>query len=526
MKKFKSAMIAALSGVMLFSSCSFLASGVQAKTPSTASETNNPELLSYPRDAYEFSAGEMLNVYALNSSSDYNVDTEYFVKHRLDITNQNAIPVRSYQTNGTLTYSTTNSDFWSDGTINAVDASNILALEGHVNGIASLPEVFWPSVSNDIQWSLAKALNIANTDITVETEAVYQKIAGVAGAEQELVTVISSATGGPTAQTDAALLNYTTLDRRVYIEKYKEAHPDKTDAEIAQIFADAKCLPTQLTGRATATTKDGVKYRLALATDNKFYLIGPKEEQEEPTKEFKTTLDYSSKEQGKMDGSTYLPPYYANEEKNAKKDLDVTAIIKSTTTEEIVKTNGVELTADGKANSEGWFYKDITDKTVIAKVYKFDDYDNTKFNGAVSETVKLTGAQGGEDTQKPSIKWTFRLISKTEKENADGSVTVTLTYNLPVDPDSIPEGWSAVYDEDGKTIHSITKTIKKGEDYDKDVTVSRNGDKDDKVTTHVKKTWEKLSPVLPQTGAFTAVIVVIVAGAAVFAITRYRKMSL
>lgn len=523
MKKFKSAMIAALSGVMLFSSCTFLASGVQAKTPSTASETDNPELLSYPRDAYEFSAGEMLNVYALNQSSNYNVDTEYFVKHRLDITGENAIQVRAYTNEGNLTYSSASSDYWSDGRINAVDASNILVLEAHVNGIAELPERTWPDSAKDLQWTLAKALNLNKEDVTVETETIYQKIAGFT--DEEKKTVISSATG-VTAANNATLLEFTTLDRNVYIAKYKERNSDKTDEQIAEIFENAKALPTQETVRAKVTTKDGVVYRLALANDNKFYLVGPKEEQEEPTKEFKTTLDYSSKEQGKMDGSTYLPPYYANEEKNAKKDLDATAIIKSTTTEEIVKVNGVELTADGKANSEGWFYKDVTDKTVIAKVYKFDDYDNTKFNGAVSETVKLTGAQGGEDTQKPSIRWTFRLIDKSEKENADGSITVTLTYNLPVDPDSIPDDWSPVYDEDGKTIHAITKTIKKGEDYNKDVTVKRNGDIDEKVTTNVKKTWEKLSPVLPQTGAFTAALVVIVAGVAVFAITRYRKMSL
>lgn len=518
MKKFKSAMIAALSGVMLFSSCSFLASGVQAKTASTASETNNPELISYPRDAYEFSAVEMLNVYALNSSSDYNVNTDYYVKHRLDVTGKNAVPLRSYNDDGTELNSSADVDKWSDGRINAVDASNILALEGHVNGIADLPERFWPEVANDIQWSLAKALNLNKADITVEAEAIYQKIEGVTDAEKK--TVISSTTG-VTSANNAALLEYTTLDRSVYITKYKETHPDKTDEEIAEIFENSKALPTQETVRATATTKDGVVYRMALGTDNKFYLVGPDKEQTES--EFKTTLDYASEEKGKMDGDTYLPPYYANEEKNAKKDLDATAFIRSVTREAIVETNGVALTADGKANSEGWYYPETADKSVIAKVYPFEKYDNTEFNGAVKETVKLVGAEGGEDTQKPSIRWTFRLINKDTKENADGSVTVTLTYNLPVDKDSIPEGWSPVYDKDGKTIHSITKTIKKGEDYDKDVTVKRNGEIDEKVTTHVKQVWEKLSPTLPQTGAFSVVLVVLVAGIAGFAITRFRK---
>ena len=108
----------------------------------------------------------------------------------------------------------------------------------------------------------------------------------------------------------------------------------------------------------------------------------------------------------------------------------------------------------------------------------------------VKETVKLTGAEGGEDTQEPSIKWTFRRVLVEEKENEDESVTVTITYNLPVDEDSIPDDWSPVYDEDGKTIHKIQKTIKKGEDYEKDVTVKQNGT-DSTVTTPVKKVWPK-----------------------------------
>ena len=522
MKKFKSAMIAALSGVMLFSSCSFLASGVKAADETTTPSTDNPYLVSYPRDAFEFSAQEMLHVYALNSSVDTteNYIKTFYLKHRMDLTGKKAIPVRSYEENGSYTNTSANVDKWSDGKIDAVDASNILALGSHVNGIDELPEVFWPEPVTDIEWSLAKALNISREDVTLESQVIYQKIEGLEGAENELNIKISSTTG-PTAQTDAAVLNYTTLDRKLFIANYKKLHDDKTDEEIAEKFANDKARPTQMTVKVSVLTKSGDEYRMVVGNDNKFYLISTKAPEEN---EFKTTLEYTSKEQGKMDGDTYLPPYYTNEEKNAKKDLDATAIIKSKTKEEIVKTNGVELTADGKANSEGWYYPDVTDKTVIAKVYPFDKYDNTKDNGAVKETVKLTGAEGGEDSQSPSIRWTFRLINREDKENSDGSLTVTLTYNLPVDPESIPEGWSPIYDEDGETIHKITKTIKKGENYDKDVTVERNGPINEKVTTHVKKQWEKLSPTLPQTGIFSVVLVVIVAGAAIFAITRYRKM--
>lgn len=518
MKNFKSVMIAALSGVMLFSSCSFLATEVKALETTSETNTDNPYIVSYPRDKFEFSAQEMLHVYALNSSENYGSD--FNVRYRMDVTGKDVVALRTFNDNGELS-ANAEIDKWSDGKVDAVDASNILALGAHINGIGELPEYLWPTPSNDIQWSLARALNIAKDDVTVQSEAIYQRIEGLEGAEQELNTLISSTTG-PTAANDAAVMNYTSLDRRLYIKIYKARHPgEKEDEELAEEFEGKKALPSQMTVRVTATTKSGDVYKMVLGTDNKFYLLNTKEPED---KTFKTTLDYSSKEKGKMDGDTYLPPYYANEEKDAKKDLDVTAIIRSKTTETIVKTNEVALTEDGKANSQGWYYPDTADKTVIAKVYPFDKYDNTEFNGAVQETVKLTGADGGEDTQKPSIRWTFRLINKDTKENPDGSITITLTYNLPVDPDSIPSDWEPVYDKDGKTIHAITKTIKKGEDYDKDVTVKRNGPIDEKVTTNVKKNWDKLSPVLPQTGAFSVILVVLVAGIIVFAITRIRKI--
>ena len=118
--------------------------------------------------------------------------------------------------------------------------------------------------------------------------------------------------------------------------------------------------------------------------------------------------------------------------------------------------------------------------------------------------------------------------NKSRKGNDDGSVTVTITYNLPVDPESIPADWKPVYDKDGKTIHAIEKTIKKGEDYEKDVIVKQNGT-DATVTTPVKKIWPKdnsqADTVIPQTGVFTIILAVIIIGATVFAITRYRKIN-
>ncbi len=236
---------------------------------------------------------------------------------------------------------------------------------------------------------------------------------------------------------------------------------------------------------------------------------------------FNTLMEYvSNSKTTPDDGKTFLPQYHDNDVD--KKDLDVTVRIKSRTDEDIVSTNGVELTSDGKPNSEGWYYPDTNDKKVIAKDYPFDKYDNTKDNGKVKETVKLVGAEGGEDTQTPSIEWTFRRKSVKEKTNANGSVTVTITFNLPIDTSKIPDGWSPVYDEDGVTCHKIEKTIKKGEDYDADVPVKQNGT-DATVITHVTKKWQPA--IIPQTGETLAIVVVSIIILLGIAGVSYRKFK-
>ena len=82
-------------------------------------------------------------------------------------------------------------------------------------------------------------------------------------------------------------------------------------------------------------------------------------------------------------------------------------------------------------------------------------------------------------------------------------------------------------DADGKTVHKIRKTIKQGEDYDKDVTVKRNGPIDEKVTTPVKKIWDKkVSPVPhPQTGekSVMAIVALVSIGVAGIAFVALKK---
>ena len=226
---------------------------------------------------------------------------------------------------------------------------------------------------------------------------------------------------------------------------------------------------------------------------------------------------------GKMatDGVTYLPPYYEND--IDKKDADVTVKIKSKTTETIVATNSVALTSDNvktNPNSEGWYYPDVNDKKVIAKDYPFDKYDNTTYNGYIQETVSLTGGKGNTSSQTPTIKWTFRRKNIDRKEYTDGSTTVVITYNLPIDTTKIPEGWTAIYDEDGKTSHKISRTFPAGENYDKDVPVKQNGF-DETVITHVTV---KSPTVIAKAGQSMAIAGVILA-VVVVALNRYFKFN-
>lgn len=312
---------------------------------------------------------------------------------------------------------------------------------------------------------------------------------------------------------DAIITNKQKGDETVVVNDEDIWHQAVEENDYATISIDA-ILPDETT------------YKLVIGENDKWvrnWLL-EKVEASKPVADFNTTIEYDCKTddntKGKMsdDGKIYLPPYYDND--NNKKDADAVATIKSTTDETIVKTNGVALTdsnVKGNPNSEGWYYPDINNKKVIAKDYPFDNYDNTTYNGIVSEKVDLTGGEGGKSSQEPSIKWTFRRKIKEQVEKDDGTTVVTITYNLPVEESSIELGWSPIYDNDGKTIHKITRTFKKGEKYDKDVTVKQNGTGVPN-TTHVT-----VKPkVLPATGQSTTLIFVILF-IAVIAITRYFK---
>ena len=205
----------------------------------------------------------------------------------------------------------------------------------------------------------------------------------------------------------------------------------------------------------------------------------------------------------------YKPNYDKN---NIKRDADVTAIIKSTNGDNIATVNGKTLDSTGKANEDGWYYPDVNDKTTIAKLYPFSKYDNSTDNGMVTEKVELGNEEGLKSNQTVSIKWPFRIIDKTydpkDITQDTEKVTVTITTNLPMDPDKIPNGWTIVPDTDN---HKITKTYTRGENINEDITVYQNktGDTDN---TDVTINWggQKSPSVLPKTGEGITVLAIIV----------------
>lgn len=273
-----------------------------------------------------------------------------------------------------------------------------------------------------------------------------------------------------------------------------------------------------------------LKYNLVLGKDTNglnWYFV--------PETELLTKLDYTAKigeksVGGQLINNVYSPNY---DKEQVKKDADVTATITSINDYklDILETNGVALKTDGKANSEGWYYPDVEDKTVIAKLYPFEDYNNLKDNGMVKEDVKLTGEYGTEDTQTVNIKWPFRIIEviyNPEKITKDtDKVTVTIITNLPMEEDALPDGWKFTGDELGKTQHSIYKEYsKKDKNQTENVIVTANERPTDKDDTDIKVDFPDDTQTpnkIPQAGS-TSIIVVAIIVVGGYAFIKYRKL--
>lgn len=143
----------------------------------------------------------------------------------------------------------------------------------------------------------------------------------------------------------------------------------------------------------------------------------------------------------------------------------------------------------------------------------------TKVKRKASEKVNVVGENGGESQENPNIEWTFRRKIKEQTKKDDGSIVITITYNLPIDETKVPEGWSMIRDDDG-AVRKITRTFKKNESYENDVPVYQNGTGKE-VKTSVKLT----APVISKTGETTFFIIVAILVASAVAVITKRKIK-
>lgn len=492
MKKSKFKVLTAIAAIITMISSMFAFCGKSYAATADYDEVFKTTL-ALAQNIYEHSPQEWLRLYALSSTDEGRATGITTVRYHVDATKGYLVPVRTYNEDGSREFENDNADAYCDCIADGRDATSLLTLSELSTTTTSIE----PEESeihrelSSVRYSLIdglkerEGLTLTPADLKIKLDIIVPDIPD------------HDITGGTvTAYSDRELTDADKQKLQAFEEIYTE------------LGQKARKL------KLTVTVPDGRAFALVTGNDHNFYLMDPN------YVGFDTAISYSSTEEGKLESGTYYVPYTENDVN--KKDLDVTAKITSKTDENIAYINDVALNADGTPNSEKWFYPDVNDKKVIARVYPFDEYDNTTYNGYVPRVqVKLTGDKNGVSYQTPSIEWTFRRKVITETENPDGSVTVVIEYNLPVDKSSIPSDWEPIYDEDGATIHKIKRTIKKGEDYDKDVTVKRNGS-DDKVTTHVTKKWNLKK--IPQAGepAFVVAIGAIIVIAVV--ITR-RKLS-
>ena len=393
-----------------------------------------------------------------------------------------------------------------------------------------------------IKENLADRLSIEESDITENVKVVLPKVSDLN---------LESKTFNYTVKNGKVQLSQAEVDEiydqiREYTEVLANAElwnrlPENDEGERRSFTSPALVSVTAVIGGDSEYK--GSEYRLCIGESGEYVniwcLIRTKEpEVKDP--EFKTSLEYTAIIDGKVletkaANGTYYPPYDKN---NVEKDADVTATIRSKTGNDIVLVDGIEPGKDkDNPNKDGWYYVDENDKKVIAKVYPFDDYDNLEYNGIVpSKEVTLTTTDEKDgvaltDKQTISIEWPFRIIAKTQDPetvtNDTKKVRVEITTNLPIEEEKLPDGWKFTSDDEGKTQHRVYREFEKGEDYDKDVVLTRNNgtDTDDR---QVKVKWDNTQANKPhaQSGETMAMIIsgaVVLLAVAVVSYKKYRK---
>lgn len=531
-------MVSLITAIIIMASCFVMLFTNEVQAAAVYSPSN--KIKAPTSSPYEFSAQEYMELSAIRAQSTTN-DT--VLPYRLDLTGKDAILIHQYDEN----YQVMTSNHFGDGRINDIEASTVLCFEFGVNNAdnttsnSQARSAIWYSHVKHLACSIAAAEDgIDRNDVVLKVTVTTPQIVIDDLTIERKQYEINTATG----ITDEVMegIEQARLDNISVFEKLNGTPYDPEGESFA---------PQQIVTVTATTTKNNATYRMAIATDDNWYMI--KEDDSEDDLEFETELTYSAKvgtvDVGyTMDNGTCLPKYDKN---NAKKDADVTAIISSKNDLPILTVDGEAVGADiNHANADGWYYTTADSKKEIAKLYKFADYDNLEDNGTVVyDATKSTNNYRGkvkvvlgtvvaqdeelESTEYVSIQWPFRIIEDVQdpKEITEDTtkVTRTVTTNLPIDKTKLPDGWAFTDTELGKSQHQVYKvyTREKG-DITETPEFTKNGG-NDTVTIDVKVTWPDYSgkkpSTLPQTGAFTAVIVVIMIGFTGFAVNRYRKIS-
>ena len=165
---------------------------------------------------------------------------------------------------------------------------------------------------------------------------------------------------------------------------------------------------------------------------------------------------------------------------------------------------------------DGWTLSE--DKKSISKEFdkngKEDVTLTDKDGDTIKQTVEVSNIKDGNGDNKEE----FKVINKTEEDQGNGKIKVTVTVNKELDPTKLPDGWTL--SEDGK---SIWKVMDKGASEDLTL-VAKDGSTIKYTVTAGDKTTAPGK--IPQTGVKNTIIVVVagmaIVGTVVF--IRSRKM--
>lgn len=477
---------------------------------------------------YLFNASDGLRWYTLvaageETENDFKSENYPFIPTTITeemISSKKAIPLYTYDESGNRI----EANELNDNRIMPTDSTRILVSK---NG----KSYDWFFMAKNI----ASVLGVDENTIELQY-VVNMPAAGTVAAQQSVVIKQKGGTitKGITAEEKARIDAY---NKAIFLSNaYKDVATEYAGTEEMWNDTDSEIVREYTFLSAKAILEDGREYSLVIGANDKYVSNWVAVETKgKPEIKFDTELSYTAeisdihkKVTGEIVNGTFVVGY---DKENPEKDADVTATIKSITNLDILTVNGVALTNDGKPNSIGWYYADVNNKKEISKVYPFETYNNLKDNGMVTEKVTLGTVDGLTSEQTVSIKWPFRItkvvydpIEITDETN---KVTVTVTTNLPMDKDKLPEGWAFTTDAEGKSQHKIYKVYtRENGDVNKEIVVKENG-RPDTDSTNVKITWpkkESLPDKIPQTGTGYFVLLII-AGVSVVAIVSYRLIK-